>query len=104
MASGLMEAVAERRACVRVGPATTVWAPSATLRPGHELTIVNLAPHGVLVRTGTRILPGKRVDLQLIGGGTRHSAAGRVLRCRVVSLSPMCYEAAITLDETLAVG
>lgn len=81
-----------------------MWAARATLRPGHEITIVNLAAGGVLIRTSTRVLPGKRVDLQLIGDGRRQSAAGKVLRCRVVDLSPMCYEAAIAVDEDLVVG
>lgn len=99
-----MEAVIERRASVRCAPATTLWAPNATLRPGHDITIVNLTTSGLLVRTRVRVLPGKRVDLQLTGEGKRHSAAGRVLRCRVAGLSPVCYEAAIAVDGGLAVG
>lgn len=73
------------------------------MRPGREITVVNMTARGVLVRTPARVLPGKRVDLHLRGTGGRWSVGGRVVRCRIVALSPLCYEAAIELDERAAI-
>jgi hypothetical protein len=101
VAIGLATVGVERRASVRSAPTTTRWATKATIRPGSEVTIVNLAPRGLLVRTHRRVLPGKRVEVLLTGDGTRHLAPGTVLRCAIVSLTPLSYEAAIVLDQSL---
>jgi hypothetical protein len=103
VAGGLIEAVGERRANQRALPTAAGWTSKAILRPGHEITLVNVAKGGVLIQTRTRVLPGKRVDVQLLGDRGRQAVAGKVVRCRLLGLSPLSYEAAIALEEELAV-
>lgn len=103
MARGLMEAAGERRARDRARPTMSAWTARAILRPGHEVTVVNIARGGLLIETRTRVLPGTRVDLQLLGDGGKQPAVGKVVRCRLLGLSPLRYEAAIELEEELMV-
>lgn len=99
-----METVEERRASDRAQPSSAGWTSKAILRPGYESALINVAKRGALIRARTRVLPGKRVDLQLLGDRGRQAVAGRVVRCRVFGLSPLLYEAAIELDQELDVG
>jgi hypothetical protein len=96
-----MEAAAERRAARRVPPAGTEWADRAILRPGQDVTVLNIGAGGVLVSTATAIRPGRRVDLQLAGHAGKVMMAGRVVRCQLVSLRPPTYQAAIAFDAAL---
>lgn len=99
-----MDAGTDRRTSERASPAPAGWTPRAILRPGHAITLVNVAAGGVLIRTGARVLPGKRVDLQLLREGGKQAAGGRVVRCRVLGLGPLSYEAAIALEGKLTLG
>jgi hypothetical protein len=90
----------ERRDAARVAPEDTPWRRSALLRPGQDILVVNLSVGGALVESATRMMPGTRTELQLIGS-TRQVVRGRIERCRVARLEPLRYEGAIVFDERL---
>lgn len=93
----------ERRGAIRVPPGRTPWARTAILRPGQDVTIVNLSAGGALVESSLRMKPGARTELQLVGP-SRCVLRGRIDRCRVVAIDPLRYEGAIVLDEKWDVG
>lgn len=102
MAAGLT-AVAERRRDRRVAPADTNWQSAALLRPGQDVVVVNLCAGGALVHSAQRMSPGARTELQLFDT-VRHRVTGRIERCRVVAVDPICYEAAVVFDADLPLG
>jgi hypothetical protein len=77
---------------------------AARLRPGRDITLINLSTGGALVESGSRLLPGTRVDLQLLGSGIRRVVRGRVLRCHVCALrgDGVLYRGAVMFEEHLA--
>lgn len=91
----------ERRASGRQLPAATGWSARATLRPGHEVTLLDLGGAAVSISTRVALRPGKRIDLQLRRDGQRHELTGRVVRCQLVSLTPPSYHAAVLFDTAL---
>jgi hypothetical protein len=96
-----MPALDERRANPRCGPAEAGWQTNGTLRPGHEIVLVDVTARGVLIETPARVLPGARVELQLGRDGARCRTGGLVRRSRVVSLRPLRFQAAIALEQPL---
>jgi hypothetical protein len=92
---------ADRRSSPRVSVEHTSYSQSATLRPGQDVTLVNLSTCGALVRSTGRMNPGVRTELQLVGPSGA-IVSGRVDRCRVISVNPLKYEAAILFDAPLA--
>ena len=90
----------DRRRAPRLTAAETAWAEAALLRPGQDVVVINLSPGGVLVESGSRMSPGARAELQLLGE-SRRAVRGRVERCRVVRLDPVRYQGAIVFDEQL---
>ena len=101
MATGLMHPP-DRRAGSRVTPDHTPWQPLALLRPGQEVTLINLCSGGALLESRARMHPGTRGELQLFGD-VRWQVRGRITRCRVVRVAPLCYQAAIVFEERLDV-
>ena len=101
MAPGLAIA-GDRRRAPRVRPAHTPWGDLALLRPGQDVTVLNISGGGALVESSSRMRPGARAELQLIGA-PRCMVRGRVHRCHVASLDPLRYRGAIVFDEELAV-
>jgi hypothetical protein len=95
-----LETYPERRHTQRVAPEHTPWRRLAILRPGQEVTLINLSRGGALIESHTRLLPGTRAELQL-SGGVRCIVRGRILRCRVSSVNPLRYEGAIVFERTL---
>lgn len=90
----------DRRHTLRVSPDHTPWSPSALLRPGREVQLINVSAGGALVASDCRLLPGARTELQL-SGCPRVLVPGRVERCRITSLEPLRYEGAIVFDRAL---
>ena len=101
MASGLI--ALERRCAPRLQPEYTPWRELAILRPGQDVHVVNLSSGGALVESGSRMAPGTRTELQLFGVPKR-SLRGRIDRCQVTRLEPVCYQGAIVFDEWLEIG
>ena len=90
----------ERRVTARVPPEHTPWDRGALLRPGQDVMVVNLSRGGALIESSTRMSPGARTELQLLGR-SRKAIRGRIERCRVASLDPVRYEGAIVFDDRL---
>ena len=93
----------ERRGTERVTPDSTAWRKVALLRPGQDVLVINLSPGGALVESPTRLNPGVRTELQLFGI-PRRVVRGRIERCRVARLEPLCYEGAIVFEERLEIA
>jgi len=91
---------AERRRSVRWTGVDGHGVVSAQVRPGREITIVNLSANGALVETAHRLLPGTAVDVQLETSDCRAMVRGRVVRCSVAALGSSCvrYRGAIAFD------
>lgn len=101
MASGLNDRQAERRAGPRFAAERAGWESTASLRPGHEVAIVDIGAGGVLIRLRARVVPGQRAELQLYRGLVRRVVTGRVRRARLVAARPLAYEAAVAFDTAL---
>jgi hypothetical protein len=75
----------------------------ARIRPGHDVTLIDLSPGGALIEGDRRLLPGSPVDLHIQSGDRHASMRGFVLRCCVVRVRPasICYRGAIAFDRPL---
>ena len=81
-------------------PQTGGWQRDAVLRPGHDVEVVNVSAGGALLRSTTRLKPGMPSELHLVGA-SRRCIRGRIARARVISVTPMRYEAALVFDTPL---
>jgi hypothetical protein len=72
----------------------------ARLRTGAELAVVDIADHGALVESRTRLLPGTHVDLHLLTIAGRVLQRARVARAFVVRVdaSVLSYAVALAFD------
>lgn len=74
----------------------------ARIRPGHDVSVIDVSASGMLVESTHRLLPGSAVDVRF--SNDRHSAQmirGRVVRCGVIHLqaNAIGYRAAIAFDR-----
>ena len=99
MAAGLIPR-AERRRAPRLCPDRTQWSGTALLRPGREVHVINLSRGGALIESASRLAPGTRAELQLLGS-PRRLVCGRIDRCQVSALNPLCYRGAVVFDTAL---
>jgi hypothetical protein len=76
---------------------------AARVRPGHEVSVVDVSAGGALLESARRLLPGTSVELQLQTANHRADIRGRVLRCAVVSLrsSAVSYRGVVVFDRYL---
>jgi hypothetical protein len=94
----------ERRKTPRAGSVLEHKIVEARVRPGHDVSVVNVSAAGALVDAAAhRLLPGTSIELQLATRDRRVSVRGRVLRCTVARLnaSVVWYRAAIGFDRHL---
>lgn len=98
--AALGEAATERRRGPRVPPDESPWRAEAVLRPGLLVRVINIGPRGVLVESPARLRPGRRAELQLaaLDSDGRRVFTGRVERCQVVRLEPLCFHGAIAFE------
>jgi hypothetical protein len=77
---------------------------SARVRPGHEVSVLDVSAGGALVEGACRLMPGTVVELQLETDRERAAITGRVLRCAVARLrsTSVCYRGAIGFERHLA--
>ena len=107
MASELTQGVGietDRRLTNRHGGDELRWLRATRVRPGQAATLINWSSHGLLVETGTRLVPETAVVVQLIGERRRVMASGRVLRSSVASISGVSgvrYHGAVRLDRPI---
>lgn len=62
-------------------------AAQATLRPGCEMSVIDLSTGGALVQAHRPLRPGARVHVRIVADGRTFALAARVLRCMVWSLT-----------------
>ncbi len=96
----------ERRASRRRASGECGWAARARVRPGLDVTLLDLSSGGALVEASVRLLPGSRVELQLSSSDAPRLVAGRVLRCCVSALTRehgIRYTAAVGFETRLAI-
>ena len=77
---------------------------TARVRPGLDVSIVDVSSGGVSIECAHRLMPGAFVNLHLQReGGKADVVRGRVLRCSVVRLRPsaVLYQAAIAFERQL---
>ena len=76
---------------------------AACVRPGHEVSMIDVSAGGALVETDHRLLPGTSVELHLKTENRLAIVRGSVLRCAIVRLHPssVCYRGAVGFDRHL---
>lgn len=94
---------ADRRRGQRKAPTLSGWNGDALLRPGLPVRIVNIGAYGALVECQGRLRPGRRAELQLMLAGSERKqiVPGRVERCQVIGLQPLCFHGAIAFEKPL---
>jgi hypothetical protein len=74
----------------------------ARIRPGHDVSILDVSAGGMLVESIHRLLPGTRVDVRVLGEQQGDDVIrGRVVRCAVAHLQAdqIAYRGAIAFDR-----
>ncbi len=82
------------------------WVNRARIRPGRDVMLLDLSTGGARLEAAVRLLPGSRVELQLLTAEVPRVVACRVLRCWVSALSGedrIRYTAAVGFDTRLAI-
>jgi len=78
----------------------------ARVRPGHEVTLIDVSSGGVLVETTQRLLPGSKIEVHLRRQAIEapEIVRGRIVRCAVARLSStsITYRGAIAFDRALS--
>ena len=98
---------AERRVDRRRAPRITAAAQHAIIgvriRPGHEVTLVDVSAAGALFEGAHRLLPGTTIDMQLTTASRRVRSRGLVVRCRVSRVWPSAiwYRGAVMFEQPL---
>lgn len=102
--AAVVDAAVERRRGPRVPSDQSPWRSDAVLRPGLVVRVINIGPRGVLVESAARLRPGRRAELQLLAldSDGRRIVAGRIERCQVVGLEPLCFQGAIAFEAAEA--
>jgi hypothetical protein len=93
---------AERRRWPRKAGVDCAWLVGTRVRPGRDVSLLDLSRGGALVEGAIRLLPGAVVELQLLGHESRHVVRGHVLRCAVSALDRRLgvhYRAAVRFDQ-----
>jgi len=89
----------------RLSPRTTAHdVVTARVRPGRQVSVIDLSAGGALIETSHRLLPGTHVELHVEGTDRSATVRGRVVRCAVSQLrsSSVSYRGAIVFERDLA--
>lgn len=74
----------------------------ALLRPGVDVRLIDVSPHGALLEGVAACRPGTRTELTLSClDGRRHVATCRVVRSAVVALAPLRFHIAVVFERQL---
>lgn len=100
--ANLRKIPAERRRGRR-HPAAKVPHIHASILAGPDVEIVDVSPHGLLIETDVRLIPGAGICLTIAVGNESHMLGGRVARVdAAVSGKSVMYRAGIALDGLFA--
>lgn len=74
----------------------------AVLRPGLDVTVLDLSPRGALLEGASSCRPGTCTELTVaLADGRRRVARCRILRSAVVALAPLRFHYAVAFDTAL---
>ncbi len=98
-----LPAVDDRRRDARQVTASAHGVQRARVRPGIDVRLLDICAEGALIETAHRLLPGRRLELQLTFATGVVSMAGTVLRCSVshASIDRIAYRGAIGFERRL---
>ena len=98
-----IESAIDRRVALRHCRVEEHGIVSARVRPGHDVSLIDVSAGGALVEGRYRLLPGASVELQLETSQLTAGVRGRVVRCSVSRLrsTSVCYRGAIAFDRHL---
>jgi PilZ domain-containing protein len=93
----------ERRLSARTGAVADLGILQARVRPGHEVSLIDISAHGVLIETVLRLLPGRSIELLIERSEQLTPVRGRVIRSHVarVNASWVSYRGAIGFEHPL---
>lgn len=93
--------VHERRAWPRKIGSVEERLPSARIKPGHKVEVLNISNGGALIEAETRLLPAATVDLRFPGSRLSIPIRARIVRCYVSVVEPkrMCYRAGVVFER-----
>ena len=76
---------------------------SARIRPGHDVSVVDVSAGGALVESERRLMPGSPVELHVRSAHRSEIVRGHIVRCAVARLraNAICYRGAIAFDHNL---
>ena len=96
--------VAERRLSARTRAIAELGILQARVRPGHEVSVIDISTDGVLIETVLRLLPGRTIELQIERSDQLTAVRGRVIRSHVARVHPsaVSYRGAIGFEQPLA--
>src|SRR4051794_31487554 len=100
----MMHTSVDRRLTRRLMSRNEHGVVAARVRPGYDVTVINLSAGGALIESHRRLLPGAGVDLHLQSiGRAAEIVRGEILRCTVVRLreSVITYRGAIAFERRL---
>ena len=94
----------DRRLSARTRAIADLGILQARVRPGREVSVIDISAHGVLIETVLRLLPGRQIELQIERGNELMPVRGRVVRSHVarVHASSVSYRGAIGFEQPLA--
>jgi len=94
----------DRRLSARTRAIADLGIRQTRVRPGREVSVIDISAHGALIETALRLLPGRQIELQIERGNEVLPARGRVVRSHVVRVqaSSVWYRGAIGFEQPLA--
>jgi hypothetical protein len=104
METGVTGAAPDRRRTRRRNRVDEHGIVRARVRPGQDVSVIDVSAGGALVESTHRLMPDARVELHLRRNTAEAEIVrGRVLRCRVSTLSAtaVSYQGAILFDRPL---
>jgi hypothetical protein len=93
----------DRRLSTRTCAVADLGIQQARVRPGHEVSVIDISAHGVLIETVLRLLPGRQIELQIERGTELMTIRGRIVRSHVARVLPsrVSYRGAIGFEQPL---
>jgi hypothetical protein len=93
----------DRRRSPRITSAAEHGIVCVRIRPGHEVTLLDLSAAGVLLQGAHRLLPGTSIEMQLTTASRRVTSRGLVVRCSVSHVWPSAiwYRGAVIFEQPL---
>lgn len=95
--------VIERRSERRHAGGGGHWHSRALLRPGQPVTLINICSHAALVESAVRLRPGAATEMQLTGAAARTRIRGRLDRCYVARIDPLCYRGVLLFEHCMEI-